>query len=126
MAPINEIINTNNKAEIVKQKESRKSQDVRTIQQKALPLSFKRRTDSENKNYETERRDKEELFQDPQGRKLMVWLLPNMENSAETKDQLREALKKKKITKQELMEIINKQQKVDYKDKTISKIHNRK
>lgn len=126
MAPINEILSASNKAEIIKQKESRKSQEVRTIQQKALPLSFKRRIDSETKHYETERREKEELFQDPQGRKLMVWLLPNMENATDTKDQLREALKKKKITKQELMEIINKQQLVDFKDKTITKIHNRK
>ena len=114
------------KSGLPKHKESRKSQDVRTIQQKALPLSFKQRIDSENKHYDTERREKEELFQDPQGRKLMVWLLPNMENTAECKNQLREALKKKKITKQELMEIINKQHMLDYKDRALSQVQKHK
>lgn len=37
----------------------------------------------------------------------MVWLLPHMKNEMTTKKELREALKKKKITKQDLLELIN-------------------
>lgn len=47
-----------------------------------------------------------EILQDPHQRKVMVWLMPHMKDSFTSKNKLKEALKNKKITKQDLLDLI--------------------
>jgi len=102
-----------------KKKEYFKSQEMRTIPQKALPFRIKSRIDSETRSkvkiqnnllegVELDESDFEEnILQDPQRRKLMIWLLPQW--------------KTKNFSKKELIEMINIKKENELKRNNLSK-----
>jgi hypothetical protein len=69
----------------------------------------KRRFEMTESNIEMTDSDFEnQILRDPQKRKLMVWLLPEIKNKTGSKRQIKEALKTSKITKADLLDLINK------------------
>jgi hypothetical protein len=49
----------------------------------------------------------ENILKDPNKRKLMIWLLPHIKNKKSIKGKLKEVLKSKRISKQDILNIIN-------------------
>jgi len=120
--PIKKSIQYRKKEILRKHRENRNSQDIDPkVLQKPLPLRLKNRIESVDKHYGVSKQNLEDsgiditdsdiedkILQDPQKRKLMVWLLPQMKNEMKAKKHLKEAIKNKRITKQDLMDIISK------------------
>lgn len=105
----------------IKKKENIKSQDMRTISQKPIPLHSKNRVENESRSKIQQRnqilegrdlinKDIDDYFlQEPQKQKLMMWLVPQMKNSslnAKAKKTLQQALKNKIISKEDLINMM--------------------